>query len=342
VQDIGEILAEWQPDVVVCDPTMWAPFLIFSETRSVPVCVFSLIPACFVSGSRGPIPGFPIPPPRTPAGRMRASVLRWLSDTARSGIRAEASAIRARFGLSPLECSVTDFAARMPLYLVPGTPDFDYHRDDLPPSVRYVGPCLWPGRRDENLPGWIGTIGTDQPWVYASEGTVHLEPRVLRAVAQGLAGEPVQVIITTGKHRDPASLDLGIPQDTPNIHVQQWVPIQPLLPKLSGIVTVGGPSTLLAGLWQGIPAVIVPFHWDHPETACRLQASGAGIHIRPGQCNAKNMKRAVMDLLTNPGYRNNAQRLAKSFRDYGGAPRAAELIEGLALRSASACGLAAR
>jgi UDP:flavonoid glycosyltransferase YjiC (YdhE family) len=148
--------------------------------------------------------------------------------------------------------------------------------------------------------------------------------------------------MTTGKHREPASLDLGIPKDTPNIHVHQWASLQPLLPKLSGMVTIGGPSTLLAGLAEGVPAVIVPFHWDHPETACRLEASGAGIHIRPSQCNAKNMKRAVMDLLTKPGYRLSAQRLAKSFRDQGGAPRAAELIEGLAARSVSAFGLVSR
>ncbi|HXI40072.1 MAG TPA: nucleotide disphospho-sugar-binding domain-containing protein [Bryobacteraceae bacterium] len=329
LEDLEEIVASWHPDAVVCDPTMWAPFLVLSESRRIPVAIFGLVPACHLSGRDGPILGFPLPRARTRLERLRARLLRGLSDFFLRPVRRDASRLRASHGLSPLDCSVTDFAGRMPLYLVPGSPEFDYHRTDLPPSVHYVGPCLWKGSKDESLPEWVAGLPPDQPLIYASEGTVQLRPVVLRAVAQGLAGLPVQVILTTGKHRDPATLDLGVQPLPPNIHVAQWIPLTPLLKKLSAMVTIGGPSTMMAAFEAGVPVVVVPFTWDHPETGWRVAESRAGIHLQPKQCTPERMRVAVERVLREPGFRQNAQRLARSFERCGGAVRAAELIAAL-------------
>ena len=329
VEDIAAILAEWSPDAIVCDPTLWAPFLILHETRHIPVAVFSLIPACHLSGPQGPIIGFPMPRPRTDWERLRASLLRAVSRQFLGGIRRRADEIREGFGLPALKSSVTDHAGRMPLYLVPGSREFDYQRTDLPESVHYVGPCLLKEANDEQLPAWISALPPREPLIYASEGTVHLEPRVLRAVAQGLTGLPVQVIMTTGKHRNPETLDLGLRPLPPNMHLKQWVPLNPLLPKLSLMITVGGPSTMLAAIEEEIPVIVVPFAWDHPETGWRLQESGAGIHIRPKECTPENMRRAVQTILTNPSFKDKTRSLAETFRRCGGAPEAARRIAAL-------------
>jgi MGT family glycosyltransferase len=164
--------------------------------------------------------------------------------------------------------------------------------------------------------------------VYVSEGTVNLEPRVLRAAVAGLAGRPVQVVVTTGRHRDPASL--GLPAQARNLRVERWVPLTPLLPRLGAVVTVGGPSTLLAGLGAGVPAVIVPSDWDHPETAWRLVESGAGIRLSPRACTPERLRRAVMEVLEDPRYGREARRLAAEFSAAGGPDRAAALVATLA------------
>ena len=136
VEDLTEILATWSPDAIVCDPVMWAPFLILRETKKIPVAVFSLIPACHVSGRDAPILGIPLPRPRNGFERLRANVLRWGSDLVLGGVRKEASAVRESYGLSPLQCSVTDFAAQQGVYLVPSSPEYDYERDDR--ARRYI------------------------------------------------------------------------------------------------------------------------------------------------------------------------------------------------------------
>src|SRR5579862_4244150 len=133
VEDLTEILQSWSPDAIVCDPTMWGPFLVLHETTKIPVSVFSLLPACFVSGRHGPILGIALPRPRNSWQRARAAILRRISDLVLDGAQKEVAALRRSYGLAPLPCKVADFAARMPPYLVPSSPEFDYERDDLPP-----------------------------------------------------------------------------------------------------------------------------------------------------------------------------------------------------------------
>lgn len=327
IADIEAILAEWGPDAIVCDPTLWAPFLILHEKRRIPVAVFSLIPACHLSGRDAPVLGFPSPRPRNVWQRARASLLKTAGQLYLRPARHAASRLRQSHGLPPLRRSVTDHAATMPLYLVPSSPEFDYQRTDLPPSVHYVGPCLRPVATGTAVPA--DGVPAGRPWVFITEGTVQLDPMLLRCAAQGLAHLPLEAILAVGRHRNLDELDLGPRPFAPNIHVRSWVDLNALLPHLAGLVNVGGPSTIMAAVNQGIPVVIVPFAWDHPETGFRIQESGAGIHLTPAQLTPDRLKEAVLRILEDPAYRRNAMRLAQSFERAGGAMRAARLIEAM-------------
>ena len=118
--------------------------------------------------------------------------------------------------------------ATVPLYIIPTTPEFDYNRHDLPPSVQYVGPYLWNKPSAITAPEWLPSVRRDVPWVHATEGTVHVgEPFVLRAAAQGLANLNMEVIMTSGGARDPESINLGA--SAPNVHLTRWIPHSDLL-----------------------------------------------------------------------------------------------------------------
>jgi len=217
----------------------------------------------------------------------------------------------------------------MPLYLVLGTSEFDYDRKDLPPSVRYVGACLFDKPGHEKSSDWLEQVPKDQPWVHASEGTVHvLSPFVLTAAAQGLANLPMQVILTTGGNREPSELDLG--PIAPNVHVVRWVSHTELLPRLAVMITTGGSATVQATLKAGVPLIIVPTEWDKPDIARRVVETGAGLRLAPEQCTPQGMRAAVEQVLGNPSFRQNAQRMAAAFARYGGPQAAASLLEDLA------------
>jgi MGT family glycosyltransferase len=333
VDDIDRVLSEWGADVLLCDLTFWGPIVIPNETRPIPVCVVSITATCVLPGPHAPIWGQGWPRRQNAMMRLRSrgvsALLRWMS----ARFRSEVNAMRQRYGLPPLACSVTEYAGQMPLYLVPSTPEFDYERGDLPPSVHYVGPCLWDGAGSMAEPKWLVELSRDQPLIYVTQPTIGTgEPFLLRAAARAFGNSPVQVVMTTGTQCNPAELDLGVL--APNVRVEAYVPQSVLLPKTSVMVTLGGSGGVIAALRAGVPLVVVPTEWDRPENAQRVVEAGAGLRIAPGRCNPERLRTAVSRVLSEPSFRKNAQRLAASFSRYGGPDRAAQLLEGLSSKAA--------
>ncbi|GAB4558307.1 MAG: glycosyltransferase [Anaerolineae bacterium] len=327
IADLEEALRRWRPDVIVSDPTMWAPFLVLHEKHGIPVAVFSYTMGCLLPGRDGPVAGPGLPPPRTPWTRLLNAVYGFVQSVATADIRRQANAVRQEHGLPPLQVTVTEHAGTMPLYLVTSVPELDYQRGDLPPNVRYVGPCLWPGP-EVDRPAWMDELPSDQPWVHVTEGTVHKRrPFLLQAAARGLANLPVQVIMAVGRHRRID--DLGLGPLAPNVRVESWIPYRHLLPLTDLVVTAGGAGTIMAALAEGIPLVVSPTEWDKPENAQRVAWSGVGVRISPRACTPERLRAAVERILGEPSYRRAAQRIAEAFSRYGGPREAAELLEGL-------------
>lgn len=328
VEDLEPVLAEWRPDVVVCDPTMWSPILVFHEKLDLPVAIASFMLGCMLPGPEVPPFGLGLPRPRSAYTGALAQLAARGMDLFAGRFRRTASELRGRHGLPPLTVSAIEFMGRMPLYLVPSTSELDYERTDLPPSVHYVGHCDWHGSRSTRLVSWLDDLRRDQPWVYVTEGTVRLgDPFLLRAAAQGLADMPLQVIMTTGGSRDPAELDLG--RLAPNIHVVRFVPHDQLFPHTDLVISTGGGGTVLGALSAGVPQLIAPTEWDKPENAQRVAEAGAGLRQSPWRLTPKRLRTATEKILGEPSFRQCAQRIADSFARLGGASRAADLVEAL-------------
>ena len=228
-----------------------------------------------------------------------------------------------------------EFSARLPLYLVGSDAELDYNRRDLPPTVHYVGPCIWLPPPDAETAAWLDRIPADRPWVHATEATLHYgDPFILRAAAQGLAGANVEAILTTGRQRDPETLDLGGPL-APNVHLTRWLSHADLMPRCAAMVTAGGTSTILSSLRAGVPLVVVPTNWDKPDNARRVVEAGVGVRLAPKKCTPDGLRAAVEEVLGDPKYRANAERVAERLARAQGPARAAELLEELARSVAS-------
>lgn len=327
LQDLSAVLQEWRPDVIVTDPGMWAPITVLQEREAIPVAVLAYVTGAMIPGPELPIFGLGLPQMGGWSRRWLGQGIKWATDRLLAGSRDEVNQIRRRHRLPPIDVPVSEYAGRMPLYLVTSSPALDYNRKDLPASVHYVGPCLPDGSHLE-LPAWIEALPTSEPWILVSEGTLHTQrPFVLQAAAEGLAGLPMQVIMTTGGDRDPDSLGLG--PLAPNIHVDRFVPYAKLLPKIDVMVTTGGAGTVLYALDAGVPQVVIPTEWDKLENAQRVADARAGIRLAPRRVSAASLRAAVQKVLDGPAYLAGAGRIAGSFRRCGGPEQAATLIEGL-------------
>jgi len=99
------------------------------------------------------------------------------------------------------------------------------------------------------------------------------------------------------------------------------------MPKTSVLVCLGGAGTIFAALRAGVPLVIVPTEWDKPENAQRVVEAGVGLRLDPRRCTPERLRAAVEHVLQEPSFRDNAQRLARTCARYGGAAKAAELLD---------------
>ena len=305
---------------------MWGPLLVLSDLLTIPVALVSPLIGAGVPGPDAPVPGG-LAPRGSARGRWLQAAAGGAASLVTRRMRRRLDTIRAAHGLGAMGCSVNEFFGRLPLYLVLNVPELDYRRHDLPPSVHYVGPCLWHPPESQGIDEVLEAVPSDRPWVHVTEGTSHFqEPFLLRAAAAGLGGGR-EAILTTGRSRSPDQLALGAL--APNIHVASWLSHDTLLARCSAVVTTGGMGTVMAALTAGVPLVVVPTTWDKPANARRVVDAGVGVRLSPRRCTPERLRAAVEDVLGDPGYGARARASATWLNAAAGPAGAASLIEGL-------------
>jgi MGT family glycosyltransferase len=327
--DLRRVLERWRPDVIATDLSLWGPIVVLHEAEPIPVALSSTFMGPLIPGPGAPAWGFGLPAPRTARARALNGAITRLTELAGRALRRRVDEIRAEHGLGPLPEPVNRYTARLPLYLVGNVRELDYGRRDLPPSVHYVGNCIWYPPTPPNAAAQLAAVRTDRPWVHVVDSTLASgEPRLLRAAAEGLAGEPVELLVSTGGGRAPEELGFGaLPA---NVHVARWYDHGELLPRCAALVTVGGKATILAAAEAGVPMVVVPTTWDKPDNARRVTRAGAGVRLPARRLSAERLRAAVREVLDQPRYRASARALAARLAEAPGPPAAAELLEGLA------------
>ncbi len=332
LNDIHAVLDAYRPDVLVCDMAMWGPILVTHELRKLPVAVLSHVGFCLHPGPEGPVPGRAMPPRRTVAARVLEKLVNTFSTFAAEDARKESDRLRSRYGLRPRDLRMTELYAQMPLYLLPGTPSFDYGRHDLPASVHYIGPCLWP---PPPPPSYRAAASRQRPHIVVDEGSLYSDDAVLPVAAlAAFAGAPIDVTIIAGKGRDLNRVSW--PKPGPNIHVLPWQPVQQVLPGADILLTNGNTESALSALREGIPLVVVPSILDQAEVALRVAESGAGLRLREGACTPGSLRRATETVLRETTFRQSAERLQRECVQFPGPPEAVRLLETL-LGRAAAC-----
>jgi MGT family glycosyltransferase len=330
VADLQPIIRTWRPNVIITDPAAWATILVVWELTGVPVALLTQMIGSMIPGPDAPPWGPGLPSPKSTGTRLLAGAVQLATNVVACRMRRNLNRIRSQYGLRPMGGSVNEYTGRLPLYLIPSVPELDYNRRDQPSNVHYIGPCIWTRPRGTAPLDWMDLLSTDRPWVHATEGTAqYQEPFVLRAVAQALADLPVEVILATGaESRDPAAL--GLYPVAKNIRVERWVSHEDLLPRCAALVTTGGAATVLSSLKAGVPLVVVPTFWDKNDNAQRVAEAGVGLRLSPRHCTPERVRRAVLRLIEEPHFRENARRMADRFSKAGGPREAARLLENLA------------
>jgi MGT family glycosyltransferase len=193
-------------------------------------------------------------------------------------------------------------------------------------SFQFVGPSILETTRSQTDFSW-DLLDPGRTIIYISLGTLYSNNiGFYRTVLTAFSDHPVQIILSAGRLTDIH--DLGHIPD--NFVIQPVVPQLELLQKVDLFITHGGMNSINEGLNYGVPLVVVPQQIEQAINGRLVARQRAGIVLADtppyGHLDAIVLRQAVDNVLADPSYRLNAERLGRSFREAGGYQRAATLL----------------
>lgn len=167
---------------------------------------------------------------------------------------------------------------------------------------------------------------TAEKTVYISMGTVVKNEAFYRNCVEAFRDLPYQVILSLGTN----AVDLGdLP---PHIQVYDSVDQMAVLDIADVFITHCGMNSASEGLYFEVPLVLVPQTPEQGAVAIRTEELGAGIRLTDTQPDS--IRKAVEQLLNDPGYKEAAKQISQSFKSCGGTAEARAFLESLAKKAA--------
>ncbi|XP_036067069.1 UDP-glucuronosyltransferase 2A2 [Oryzias melastigma] len=189
---------------------------------------------------------------------------------------------------------------------------FDYPRPTMP-NVVYIGgfQCKPAKPLPEHLEEFVQSSG-EHGVVIMSLGTFinELPDDLANEIAAAFAELP-QKVIWRYKGKRPSTL-------SNNTLVVDWMPQNDLLghPKVKLFVAHGGTNGVQEAIYHGVPVVGLPLFFDQYDNLLRLQERGAAKILSITTVDKDdNFLKAIQEVLTDPSYRENMQRLSRLHRD---------------------------
>ncbi|MEV4596276.1 glycosyltransferase [Amycolatopsis sp. NPDC049253] len=209
----------------------------------------------------------------------------------------ELTMLEGQLVLSPFPPSIRDPASPVP----PGT--FSFRQGDpIPPRPRH------------EPPGVYFTLGTD-----FNTASGDLFERTLA----GLARLTANVTTTVGTQLDPAVFG---PQPA-HVRVERFVPQAELLPSIDLVVSHGGSGSVLGALAHGLPSLVLAMGADQPGNARQTTRLGTGVALDPEPATPEEIHETAVRLLTEPRWREAAQRVQEEINSQPGAEETVPLLE---------------
>lgn len=164
-------------------------------------------------------------------------------------------------------------------------------------------------------------VKKDRGLVYISLGTVNTKSvSFYRNCIGALKDSEMDVIMSVGDRIDIGELG----EVPPNIQVKKSVNQIEVLQKTDIFITHCGMNSVNEALYYEVPMVLFPQTAEQGAVAYRVRELGAGIYLSDDGIDT--IKKAVGEISCNPVYKEQAQKIAKGFRNCGGPKLAADKI----------------
>ena len=322
-ETIMAALTAQSADIVIADVASLGAGFLLGHPRALrpPVVMGGIIPLPIESRATAPY-GMGLPPARI-LNRARNAVL---SNVSRRILRSAFDVIdefhRQVHGTA-MPFTFMDWGRHAEAIVQFSVQSFEYPLSDAPANLHFVGPLCASGSQAP-LPEWWSDLDGTRPVVHVTQGTVANTDydQAIAPTLHALADEDVVVVISTG----------GRPVDTlpplpANARAASFLPYDELLSRTSVFVTNGGYGGVQYALRYGVPIVATGGKEDKPEVGARIAWSGVGRRIRTEHPTPKAMRRAVLDVLSDPRYRRASRRVAADIAAAPGFAGLADIVD---------------
>ena len=300
------------------------PAPLVAEQLQIPWSSVTLAPSSFFS-THDPsvIAAFPVTKHLRRAPRALHRLLLALGRRTTRGWLAPVNDLRRQLGLRPSRDPF--FAERYSPYLNLAlfSSVFALAQPDWPPNTVQAGFVFYDGGQSEQR---------DAPWqklLQADEAPIVF---TLGSAAVGNAGDFFAVSVRIAQQLErPALLlagrharALSLP---PRMAAAAYLPFSTVFPRAAAVVHQGGIGTTAQALRAGIPQLVVPFGFDQPDNAARLERLGVARSLARNRYRENAAATALQELLGRPRYAQRARATALRVRAERGVHIACDAIE---------------
>jgi UDP:flavonoid glycosyltransferase YjiC (YdhE family) len=133
-------------------------------------------------------------------------------------------------------------------------------------------------------------------------------------------------LLLMGKNPPPARL-------SNDLFAAEYAPYSTVFPRSACVVHQGGVGTTAQALRAGVPQMVMPYAFDQPDNAARMERLGVGLSVSRRRYRADTVVKQLQALAA-PPFRERAREVGKLINAENGVSMACEAIERAILQSA--------
>jgi UDP:flavonoid glycosyltransferase YjiC (YdhE family) len=220
---------------------------------------------------------------------------------------AAAAPLWSRFGLDVPR----DLGMYATAYLHPFAPSLGQR--PLGATVLDMAPLIVDGNPSDH-PEWLGSIGTERPFIYATYGTENGPQAPWEAIVGGLAAVDVDAVVTVGRGVDLDPLRSMLADLSPGrVRIEHYVPQAFLMERATVVISHGGAGTMLAAGVAGVPQIVIPVGADQFENTDAFVSAGVAVAIGHNEVDATVIADRLRLLLGDGDFGDRSRALARAF-----------------------------
>jgi len=314
-EDIKDINNSFDFDILICDSAFTGMSFVKEKLNKHAVAI-GVLPLC-ESSKQLPPPIMGLTPAKTLAGRVMHSFLRFLTNKVLfKKPHALIDEQYRRVGMSANGKNLFDVQIdKSTLFLQSGTPGFEYQRTHKSRHIHFIGPLL-PFNSAEPQPLLFeDKLCQYEKILLVTQGTFEGDvQKLIVPVIEAFKNSNYLVVATTAGWHTQKLREQYKAFD--NIVVEDFIPFGQIMPFADVFISNGGYGGVMQSINNKLPMLVAGIHEGKNEICARVGFFKLGINMRTERPKPERIKRAVNEILNNPLYQKNVERLSKEFSEY--------------------------